>query len=254
MQQRLPEFLGLGTQKGGTTTLQRLLEQHPQVYLPPRKELHYFSLHYSEGETWYRQQFAEAAPDQRCGEITPYYLFHPQAPARIHALLPEAKLIVLLRDPVERALSQVFHSRRLGLEPFDLEKALAAEPERLKGAEELLSANGGRHRSHQEHSYVARSRYELQLERWLMFFPREQLFLRRSEDLFEQPEQVWKELQDFLQLEVTALPTSGRRSHFGSGEIKQLDQSQLIAVRSCLYESLAPTYLTMSQRFGLRWS
>ena len=254
MQQRLPEFLGLGTQKGGTTTLQRLLEQHPQVYLPPRKELHYFSLHYGEGEAWYRQQFAEARTDQRCGEITPYYLFHPMAPQRIKALLPEAKLIVLLRDPVERALSQVFHSRRLGIEPLELEQALAAESERLKGAEDLLSANGGRHRSHQEHSYVARSRYELQLQRWLMFFPRDQLFLRRSEDLFEQPEQVWKELQDFLQLEVISVPISGRRSHLGSGEIKRLDKSQLIAVRSRLHESLAATYLAMSQRFGLRWS
>ena len=138
MPQGLPDFLGIGVQKGGTTTLQRLLEQHPQVYLPPCKELHYFSLHYGQGEAWYQQQFEAAAPDQRCGEITPYYLFHPQVPARIHALLPEAKLIVLLRDPVERALSQVAHSMRLGLEPLELEEALAAESERLRGAEAVL--------------------------------------------------------------------------------------------------------------------
>ena len=138
MQGRLPEFLGIGVQKGGTTTLQRLLEQHPQVHLPPSKELHYFSLHYGKGEAWYRQQFADAKADQHCGEITPYYLFHPEAPQRIKALLPDVTLLVLLRDPVERALSQVFHSKRLGLEPLPLQQALAAESERLAGADDVL--------------------------------------------------------------------------------------------------------------------
>lgn len=84
----LPQFLGLGTQKGGTTTLQRLLEQHPQVWLSPSKELQFFTLHYGLGESWYRQQFKSAAAGKRCGDITPYYLFHPEAPARIaHFLL-----------------------------------------------------------------------------------------------------------------------------------------------------------------------
>ena len=100
----LPQFLGLGTQKGGTTSLQRLLEQHPQVWLSPSKELQFFSLHYGLGELWYRQQFAPAAAGQRCGDITPYYLFHPQVPGRIADLLPAVKMIVLLRDPVERCL------------------------------------------------------------------------------------------------------------------------------------------------------
>ena len=117
---RLPDFLGLGVQKGGTTTLQRLLEQHPGAFLPDAKELHYFSLHFAQGEAWYRAQFAAARSDQRCGEITPYYVFHPQAPDRVQALLPQAHLIVLLRDPVERVLSQYFHTQRLGLEPLPL--------------------------------------------------------------------------------------------------------------------------------------
>jgi len=253
MQQRLPEFLGLGTQKGGTTTLQRLLEQHPQVYLPPRKELHYFSLHYGEGEAWYRQQFAEAAPEQRCGEITPYYLFHPQAPARIHALLPEVKLIVLLRDPVERALSQVAHSMRLGLEPLELEDALAAEPERLQGADEVLTAADGRHRSHQEHSYLARSRYEVQLRRYQQYFSANQLFIRRSEDLFERPELLWAELLNFLGLEPVPLPLEGRWAHAGQRS-GQGDSAQMLAsVQQMLRCSLAETYAAMDRDYGLHW-
>ena len=128
---RLPHFLGLGTQKGGTTSLQKLLEQHPGVYLPPCKEVHYFSLHAEEPARWYAEHYRDARRGQRRGDITPFYLFHPDVPARIRALLPRARMIVLLRDPVERALSQVFHARRHGFETLEVADALAAEPERL---------------------------------------------------------------------------------------------------------------------------
>ena len=105
MTERLPDFLVLGAQKGGTTTLQQLLSQHPGIFLPPKKEVHYFSKHWEQPTAWYAAHYVDADPKQRCGDITPYYLFHPEAPKRIHSLLPDAQLIVLLRDPVERALS-----------------------------------------------------------------------------------------------------------------------------------------------------
>ena len=105
--------------------------------------------------------------------------------------------IVLLRDPVERTLSQLFHSRRLGFEPLDPEQALAAELERLEGAEDVLARPDGLHRSHQEHSYVSRSRYEQQLARWLRHVDRERMLLLRSEDLFLDPHRVWRQLQAF---------------------------------------------------------
>ena len=93
----LPDFLGLGTQKGGTTTLHRLLEQHPDVYLPACKEVHFFDQNHDAGEGWYRNHFADAEPNQTCEEITPSYLFHSDVPGRIHNLLPKARLVVLLR-------------------------------------------------------------------------------------------------------------------------------------------------------------
>ena len=110
---RLPDFLGIGTQKGGTTYLHGLLQEHPQVFLAHPKELHYFSLHHGRHVGWYADHFADASTGQRCGEVTPYYLFHPLAAERIHAAIPNVKLVVLLRDPVERALSQYFHSLSL---------------------------------------------------------------------------------------------------------------------------------------------
>jgi hypothetical protein len=140
---RLPDFLGVEAQKSGTTSLHRLLAGHPQIFLPAENELKYFSKRYGEGVEWYAARYASAGRQQFCGEITPYYLFHPEAPQRIYALLPRIRIIVLLRDPVERALSQFFHSRRLGLECLELGAALTAEPERLSGAGVVLARPDG---------------------------------------------------------------------------------------------------------------
>ena len=186
----LPDFLGVGTQKGGTTYLYELLKRHPQVFLAEPKEQHFFSLHWQRGADWYRRQFASAAESQICGEITPYYLFHPEAPARIQSLLPNVKLIVLLRDPVERALSQYFHSRRLGLDHLDSEEAFAAETSRLMNSAETLK-QGLPHISHQQHSYLSRSRYEEQLTCFDQYFTPDQILLLKSEELFSKPELIW---------------------------------------------------------------
>ena len=246
---RLPDFLGLGVQKGGTTSLHCLLEQHPHVFLPPVKEVHYFSLNFSAGDSWYRSQFRAARPEQRCGEITPYYLFHPYAPARVQALLPQVRLIVLLRDPVERVLSQYFHSRRHGFEPLDLEAALAAEPQRLQGADADLQADDGRHRSHQEHSYLSRSRYEQQLPQWLALFPADQLLILRSEDLFEQPAAVWERLLSHLGLDRCPVPSLQKPANSGQGEAAQVSA----ALRRRLRADLNATYQWAEDHYGLHW-
>lgn len=247
---RFPDFLGIGAQKGGTTSLHRLLETHPGVFLPPEKEVHYFSKRFALGPDWYAARFAAACSRQRCGEITPYYLFHPEAPGRIHALLPEARLIVLLRDPVERALSQYFHSRRLGLEPLGLEEALAAEAQRLAGAEAVLAAPEGRHLSHQEHSYLSRSRYEGQLAAYERLFGADQLLVLRSEDLFTSPETLWQQVQRFLALEPLPLPAGPSvRANAGAGEAAGVAPG----LRAWLREELAPTYAVLAERYGMRW-
>lgn len=251
MEGSLPDFLGLGVQKGGTTTLHGWLSSHPRVHLPDVKEVHYFSLHHERGPEWYACQFTAALPGQLCGDITPYYIFHPEAPRRIQALLPEARLILLLRDPVDRALSQYFHSRRLGLEPLSLEDALAAEPERLAGAEAVLRADGGRHRSHQEHSYVSRSRYEQQLARLGAMAAPERMLLVRSEDLFEHPERIWSEVQRFLGLQEVPLPghLAGLRANAGAGEAGSVPDP----VRRWLRRELEPTYASLASERGLHW-
>ena len=239
---RLPDFLGIGTQKGGTTYLHGLLKQHPQVYLAHPKELHFFSLHQHRGLEWYGHHFDAAAAGQCCGEITPYYLFHPLAAERIAAALPKVKLIVLMRDPVERALSQYFHSKRLGLEPLELEEALEAEPKRLADAEAALK-RGEIHKSHQQHSYLSRSRYELQLPRFEALFPSVQLQVLRSEDLFERPQQFWATVLAFLGLDEFPLPASGTR-YAGRGEAVSVSPG----LRQQLQAQLELTYRWLEKR------
>ena len=134
-----------------------------------------------------------------------------------------------------------------------MEEALAVEAERLEGAEEVLAADDGCHRSHQEHSYLARSRYEIQLERWLSLFPREQLFLRRSEDLFEQPEQLWSDLLDFLNVDGLPLPKRGRKAHVGSRALDDRAAVSMDEIRAELREQLADTYARLESDYGLCW-
>ncbi len=190
MRQRraLPDTVIIGAQKCGTSSLQGYLTQHPQVVTPLRKEVHYFDVHYARGERWYRAHFGRVGEPGLNLDASPYYLFHPLAAARMHALLPQAKLIVLLRDPVRRAYSQYWQQRDRNREPLDFEMALDAEPDRVESVHERLARGEiAASREHQIHSYLARGRYAEQLERWLSLYPREQLLVLRFEDLVKQP-------------------------------------------------------------------
>ncbi|NJD31329.1 MAG: sulfotransferase domain-containing protein, partial [Gammaproteobacteria bacterium] len=129
------------------------------------------------------------------------YLFHPAVPRRLHDLLPDAKLVVLLRDPVRRAYSHYWHERAKGREKLEFEDAIAAEPERIASADAKL-ADGSLDRSadHQHFSYLARGRYAEQLERWLALYPRDRFRVVRFEDLVEDPLARLNETLAFLGL------------------------------------------------------
>jgi len=149
-------------------------------------------------------------------------------------------MIVLLRDPVERTLSQVFHARRHGFEALEVADALAAEPERL--------ATGGAY-SFQKHSYVARSRYLEQLDRYEALFPQRQLLVLKSEDLFNNTLAVWHTIQQFLNLEAIPLPMALPKANAGSGEATQVPA----AVRGQLREALSTTASGVKERYGIDW-
>src|SRR5690606_34905253 len=178
----LPDFLIIGTKRGGTTSLWRYLLQHPLV---PRlfpawntKTSHYFEENWSRGEAWYRSHFPtdrqrawlqrrRGAPP-RVGEAAPLYMFHPLVAERVAKLMPHVKLIVLLRDPVERAYSHWKERRTEGTEPLSFAEALEAEEERTAGEREKLIADPYYHsNAYDWYTYRARGRYLEHLEPWL---------------------------------------------------------------------------------------
>jgi hypothetical protein len=197
----LPDFLILGAQKAGTTALYAYLRRHPGITGPSWKEVSFFDRHYARGEAWYRGNFPNKlrARGGLVGEASPSYVFHPLGPERVRGLVPEAKLIVLVRNPVDRAFSHYQHEVALGREPLSFEEALEAEDERLRGEVERMLADP-RYFSHAwwNYTYQARGRYAEQLERWLEVFPREQLLIVPSEDLGSDPAGTYGRVLEFL--------------------------------------------------------
>jgi hypothetical protein len=197
-----PDFVIIGTQRGGTTSLHAYLSAHPNVTTPPTKELHFLTDRFARGRDWYRGQFPSQLPlGKITGEATPYALFHPASPARLHAVAPAAKLIVLLRNPVDRAYSHYLLEASRGHETLSFADALAAEPSRLAGEDvKLLADSSYVSATHNHASYLSRGDYALQLERWFDIFPREQFLILRSEDLYDRTAEAFAQVTSFLGL------------------------------------------------------
>jgi hypothetical protein len=211
----LPDFLIIGTKRGGTTSLWRYLIQHPLV---PRlfpawntKTSHYFEENWARGEAWYRSHFPTAGQRaalerryggaSRVGEAAPLYMFHPLVAARVAALMPRVRLIVLLRDPVERAYSHWKERHTEGKEPLEFAQALAREDERTAGERDRLIADPGYFSDAFDwYTYRARGRYLEQLEPWLRHFDQSQLLILPSETLYAEPANTYARVLNFLRL------------------------------------------------------
>jgi hypothetical protein len=200
----LPSALIIGTQKGGTTFLFDYLVRHPDVLPPLNKEIHYFDLNYARGVTWYRARFPysyQLRGHAMTLDASPYYLAHPLVPQRVTGLLPGAKLIVLLRNPVDRAFSHYQHEVRGGRESLSFPQAIERESERLAGEEERLRQEPAYYSyNHHRYSYMLRGVYIEQLRRWARHFPRSQLLVLQSEWLFRDPAAATVAVQEFLGL------------------------------------------------------
>jgi hypothetical protein len=201
----LPTVLIIGAQRSGTTSLFNYLALHPQILVPLGKEVHYFDLHYTRGLKWYRGWFPFTWRLRRACvtvDASPYYLAHPLAAQRAGQLLPEAKLIAVLRNPIERALSHHQHEVRGGRETLSFIEALDREAERLAGEEERLEHDPEYYSfSHHRYSYTRRGLYLQQLQRWTKYFHRSQLLVLQSEWMFRDPAAAMTVVLDFLGLQ-----------------------------------------------------
>jgi hypothetical protein len=201
----------IGAQKAGTTALYAYLRWPPGITGPSWKEVSFFDRHWWRGESWYRGQFPLRSGGRLVGEASPSYLFHPLAPERVRSVVPDVKLVALVRDPVARAYSQYQHEAALGREPLSFEDALAAEEERTRGEVERLLADPRAFSSAWwDHTYAARGRYAEQFERWLAFFDRESLLVVRTEDLGERPAETYGSILAFLGAAPHTLPSYPR--------------------------------------------
>ena len=204
----LPDFLIIGAQKCGTTFLYQLLAQHPRVKPAFAKEVHYFDLNFTKGDNWYRSYFPLRTPGGHkfiTGESSPYYLFHPHAPRRASTVVPDAKLIVLLRNPIDRAYSHYQHQVKRGKvgrrETLTFEEAIEAEEKTLPNeVSRMLQDERYESPSHRTRSYLTRGMYVDQLLVWSSFFQRKQMLILKSEDLFDDMRNTLELMLTFLEI------------------------------------------------------
>jgi hypothetical protein len=207
----LPDLIVAGAQRCGTTTLYRLLVEHPAIVRPLfHKGIGYFDVGYDHPWSWYHGHFpvaaVAAARTARVGrpmtfDSSGYYMFHPLAADRIAMRLPEVKVVTLVRDPVERAFSAYKHELARGFETEDFETALALEPERLAGEVERMREDPSYQSfHHRHHAYVGRGRYAEQIVRLRQALSPEQVMVIDANRFFAEPVEQFARLQAWLGL------------------------------------------------------
>jgi len=205
-----PDFIIIGTEKSGTTSLYDYMIQHPSIFAARTKEVHYFDINYV-GEWWYKSHFPTVFKKNYfkrknekfvTGEATPYYLFHPLVPQRICQTLPKVKLIVILRNPIDRAYSLYHDNIRKKIENLSFEAAIKKEDERLKDEKEKILANS-RYNSiiYWGYSYLTGGIYTQQLKTWFNFFHKNQFLILKTDDLQTNPNQVLNKTFSFLNVD-----------------------------------------------------
>lgn len=251
----LPDLIVIGAQKSGTTSLHAWLAKHPQILPPFEKEVHYFdggiqagTDNFARGTNWYRAHFPQSAARSTslCFETTPMYLFNPLAAERIKTLLPDAKLVVLLRNPADRAVSHYFHSVRSGGEHLSIAEAMAAEEQRLLPA---LAAADYTAPEYVRYSYKARGRYAEQLQRYFNCFDRGQILVLQSEVMFANPAECARRVYGFAGADPDFKPVELQPRNVSNNRQPVSDD-----VYAALQEYFRPHNDTLYEMLGERFS
>ena len=235
----MPAFIVIGTHRGGTSAFYHYLTEHPGIGAATTKEVNYFDRNYFKGSLWYRAHFPTRA--QRAnraafisGEASPHYLFHSLVPQRVAQTIPDVRLIVLLRNPVERAWSHYRRYIYLGRETLPFEQAIAEEERRLTADAQDTAGRT---------SYLARGLYANQLDRWFSVFPRERLLILRSEDFYADPAAILAQTLDYLDMPRDGMPeetTYDRYDGYAGTPVAHADAAMSPASRTRLSAWFAP--------------
>lgn len=209
---QLPSFVLVGAQRAGTTSFFRALQSHPLIHSANyHKGVNYFDVNYDKGAAWYQGHFPttsylqrrtrDVAGDPVTFEASGYYMFHPRAAERMARDLPDVRILMMLRDPVERAYSAWKHELARGFETESFESALDLEEGRLAGEVERMCADDGYQSArHRHQAYRLRGQYADQLLRMREVIPADRIHVIESESFFEQPETTYAGVLDFLGL------------------------------------------------------
>jgi len=219
-----PNFIIFGVQRSGTTSLYNYLVRHPYIVSSITKEVGFFDANYHRGINWYRSHFPTTFykyflkqirhHDIITGEATPSYINHPKAHERIFLTIPKIKLIILLRNPVDRAYSHYLQSVKLGREKLSFEKAIDMETERLQGEEEkMLKSEDYYSLVYHNFAYLSAGIYINRIKNWKKIFSNDQLLVLKSEDLFSDPPSIVNQVFNFLNLPEFKLKKYGRYNY-----------------------------------------
>ena len=228
-----PDFIVIGVQKSGTTSLYKYMVKHPHIAPAFEKEIHFFDYKFNKGLDWYRLYFPTVIykyftenifkHNIITGEATANYIFDLHAPRRISELLPKVKLIVLLRNPVDRAYSHYHHQVKAGREHLSFDDCVKTESERLKGEiTKILADENYFGFNYRNFSYLLRGVYIDQLKRWFSYFTKDQILIIESENLFENPSVVVNNVFKFLGLPKF---TKMRFKKYNSSVYTEMDKS-----------------------------
>ena len=215
----LPDFLIIGGQRCGTSSLYYYLTKQHGISSAATKEVHFFDDFFARGINWYRAQFPTSAYKYYVermrkhhfltGEASPYYIFHPHAPGRISAVLPHIKLIALLRNPIDRAYSQHWLEIKGRYETLSFEEAIKCEQDRIAGEREKILKDENYHSfKHRRYTYLTRGIYIDQIEYWLNYFPRDQFLFLKAEDLYSNPASIVRQTLEFLGIPDNEIDTN----------------------------------------------
>ena len=213
----LPDFFLIGAQKCGTSSLYDYLVQHPCIHPCITKEPRFFDKYYSRGINWYKSCFPFTFKKKietkffhrifLTGEATERYFEHPHVPQRIKRITPNSKFIVLLRNPIDRSYSHYNMRYESKKEKLSFEQAIKIEKERTKDEfEKMLIDESYYSKDYFHHSYLERSIYVDKLKRWMNVFSKDQFLILKSEDFFEDPNNIYNKVIDFLDLPKWQLP------------------------------------------------
>ena len=239
-----PDFIIAGASKCGTSSIYYYLSRHPQVLLSHTKEIDFFVSNYQRGIDWYLAHFPSITdrPDFLTGEATPNYLRFPEVARRIKDTFPQTKIIILLRNPVDRAISWHYHKLNTGLTSENIATAIATEIERLANVSEAEITNTGFYNP----DNIMSSLYIYKIKPWIELLGREQFLILKSEDFYLNPLQNMTEVFNFLDLPNCPLNNYPK---VNAGSYNRIDPN----LRRTLSEYFAPYNQQLEEYLGMKF-